>query len=92
MSYDGAEFCGWQIQPQEPSVQEAVERALGTLLRARVQVTGAGRTDTGVSASCYVAHFDFDGPVPQPLAAGAVADGSPLDCSQLRYKIGRAHV
>ena len=67
LSYEGADFCGWQIQPQEPSVQEALEKALGTLLRSKIQVTGAGRTDTGVSASCYVAHFDFDGPVPPPL-------------------------
>ena len=83
MSYDGAEFCGWQIQPQEPSVQEVVERALGTLLRDRVQVTGAGRTDTGVSASFYVAHFDFDGPVPAPLADARDS----LDCKQLRFKL-----
>lgn len=83
LSYDGAEFCGWQIQPKDPSVQETLERALGTLLRDRVPVTGAGRTDTGVSASFYVAHFDFDGPVPEPLAA---KDNS-LDCKQLRFKL-----
>lgn len=83
LSYDGAGFCGWQIQPKDPSVQETLENALGTLLRTRVQVTGAGRTDTGVSASFYVAHFDFNGPVPEPLAA---PDNS-LDCKQLRFKL-----
>ena len=83
LSYDGAGFCGWQIQPKDPSVQETLENALGTLLRGRVQVTGAGRTDTGVSASFYVAHFDFEGPVPEPLAA---PDNS-LDCKQLRFKL-----
>ena len=72
MCYDGAEFCGWQIQPKEPSVQEAVERTLETLLKVKTGVTGAGRTDTGVSASRYVAHFDSD---------------KPLDCKQLRYKM-----
>lgn len=90
MSYDGAGFCGWQIQPSDPSVQEALEKALGTLLRARVQVTGAGRTDTGVSASFYVAHFDFDGPVPDPLAPGSSADNADstlLNCIQLRFKL-----
>lgn len=90
MSYDGAGFCGWQIQPSDPSVQEALEKALGTLLRARVQVTGAGRTDTGVSASFYVAHFDFDGPVPAPLAPGSSADNADstlLNCIQLRFKL-----
>ena len=73
MSYDGADFCGWQIQPGAPSVQETLERALGTLLKARIGVTGAGRTDTMVSASYYVAHFDFEGPA--------------IDCRQLRYKL-----
>lgn len=77
MSYSGTGFCGWQIQPKEPSVQETLEKALGTLLRAQVQITGAGRTDTGVSASYYVAHFDFDGPIPRPLAA-AVSSAVPF--------------
>ena len=83
MSYDGAEFCGWLIQPQEPSVQEALERALETLLKVKTGVTGAGRTDTGVSASFYVAHFDFDGPVPAPLSDTQYS----LDCNQLRFKL-----
>ena len=83
LSYDGKEFCGWQIQPGAPSVQEALEKALGTLLKASVRVTGAGRTDTDVSASGYVAHFDFEGPVPEALLS---ADGS-LDCAQLCYKL-----
>ena len=58
LSYDGAPFCGWQRQPDAPSVQEALETALQTLLGEPVPVTGAGRTDTGVSAVDYVAHFD----------------------------------
>ena len=46
LSYDGAPFCGWQIQPSDPSVQEELEKALSTLLRSSVGVVGAGRTDT----------------------------------------------
>ena len=61
LSYDGAPFCGWQRQPDAPSVQEALETALQTLLGEPVSVTGAGRTDTGVSAVGYVAHFDASG-------------------------------
>ncbi len=89
LSYDGADFCGWQVQPSAPTVQEALEAALGTLLRTRVQVTGAGRTDTGVSASYYVAHFDFDGAVPEPLdlAPDAHEASSALDFAQLRFKL-----
>jgi tRNA pseudouridine38-40 synthase len=64
LSYDGSPFCGYQIQPGSPSVQETVEAALSRLLGGSVAITGAGRTDTGVHASHYVAHFDLDGPLP----------------------------
>ena len=69
LSYDGAPFCGWQRQPDAPSVQEALETALQTLLGEPVTVTGAGRTDTGVSAVGYVAHFD----APNELNAAHIA-------------------
>ena len=82
LSYDGAPFCGWQIQPSDPSVQEEIEKALSTLLRSSVGVVGAGRTDTGVSATRYVAHFDFEGSVPE----GVAKDGA-VDCKQLAYKL-----
>lgn len=58
LSYNGADFNGWQIQPSAPSIQGALEKALSTLLRHPVQVTGAGRTDTGVNALGYTAHFE----------------------------------
>ena len=64
LSYDGHGFCGWQIQPSEPSVQEALQQALTTLLGRETAVTGAGRTDTDVHALQYVAHFDCEGPLP----------------------------
>ncbi len=58
LAYNGRNYRGWQVQPGEPTVQEALNRALSTLLREEIQVVGAGRTDTGVHASFYVAHFD----------------------------------
>jgi len=61
LSYDGKKFCGWQIQPNAETVQECLEKALSTLLRTPISITGAGRTDTEVNAIGYVAHFDFDG-------------------------------
>ena len=64
LSYDGSAFCGWQIQPSSPSVQQCLEEALGKLCRTPVAVTGAGRTDTGVHAAGYVAHFDLTGTLP----------------------------
>lgn len=58
LSYDGARYHGWQIQPNGISVQEVLNKALSTLLRESIEVTGAGRTDAGVNASLMVAHFD----------------------------------
>ncbi len=58
LKYDGAAYCGWQRQPDAPTVQQTVEESLTTLLREPVEVVGAGRTDTGVNASYYVVHFD----------------------------------
>jgi len=58
ISYDGSAFCGWQIQNDAPSVQESLQKALSTLLGETIAVTGAGRTDTGVNAIGYYAHFD----------------------------------
>ena len=63
LRYNGAAYCGWQRQPDQLSVQQTLERALATLLRESVEVTGAGRTDTGVNASYYVAHFDCTPPI-----------------------------
>lgn len=66
LSYEGSAFCGWQIQNNAPSVQQELEKALSTILRVSVHVTGAGRTDTGVNAVNYIAHFDLDeGEIPQ---------------------------
>ena len=60
LRYLGTRFFGWQRQPNQPSVQAAIEDALSLLLKKKVGITGCGRTDTGVHARFYVAHFDFD--------------------------------
>jgi tRNA pseudouridine38-40 synthase len=59
-SYNGSTFFGYQIQPNEISVQEELEKALSTILRSEIKTTGAGRTDTGVHAKKMFAHFDFE--------------------------------
>ncbi len=58
LAYKGTRFHGWQIQPNAVSVQECLENALSTITREKISVTGAGRTDTGVHATYFVAHFD----------------------------------
>lgn len=60
MSYNGGAYHGWQIQPNGISVQEVLMKALATILRTEIDITGAGRTDTGVHARLMVAHFDSD--------------------------------
>ena len=58
LAYNGQAYHGWQIQPGDSSVQETIEKALGTLLREEVSVVGCGRTDAGVHASQFFFHFD----------------------------------
>lgn len=58
LSYNGSAFSGWQIQNNATSVQEVLQNALSILLKETITVTGAGRTDTGVNAINYIAHFD----------------------------------
>jgi tRNA pseudouridine38-40 synthase len=60
LSYDGTNYHGWQIQPNGITVQETIEKVLSVVSREKIAVTGAGRTDAGVHASFYVAHFDTE--------------------------------
>ena len=59
IEYDGAPYCGWQRQHDQPSVQAALERAAAALDEREVQVFAAGRTDAGVHALGQVAHVDL---------------------------------
>jgi tRNA pseudouridine38-40 synthase len=58
LAYDGTNYHGWQIQQNAVSVQELLNKALSTLLRHPIETIGCGRTDTGVHAKEYFAHFD----------------------------------
>ena len=64
LSYKGTAYHGWQIQPNGMSVQEVLTKALSTVLRVETEITGAGRTDTGVHARLMVAHFDVESELP----------------------------
>ncbi len=60
-SYFGKAYHGWQYQPNAISVQEVLEEGLSTLLRTKISIVGAGRTDAGVHAKQLFAHFDVEG-------------------------------
>ncbi len=64
LAYRGTRYAGWQRQPNALSVQEVLEKALSVLLRQSIEVVGCGRTDAGVHARYYVAHFDAEGDLP----------------------------
>ena len=74
LQYDGAAYFGWQRQPDTATVQGTIEAKLSMLRGVPTEIVGAGRTDTGVNASFYTAHFDSD---------------TAIDCHQLAYKLNK---
>jgi len=76
LSFDGTHYHGWQVQPNAVSVQELLNNALQLILRdPGIHVVGQGRTDTGVHASFFVAHFETDVVI--------------NDLDKLRYRLNR---
>lgn len=60
LAYNGDKYHGWQVQPNALTVQEVLDNCLATLLHVPVETVGCGRTDAGVHAADFVAHFDCD--------------------------------
>ena len=59
LAYNGVNFNGWQIQDNTPNtIQQVLQDKLSMILSETIEVVGCGRTDTGVSAKDYYAHFD----------------------------------
>ena len=74
LGFDGTAYHGWQIQPNGMSVQERLQDALTKILRRKIDITGAGRTDAGVHARTMVCHFD---------------DIAGRDCQQVLYRLNQ---
>ena len=58
IEYEGSNFIGWQIQKKGNSVQKTIQNILSKLLKSKIKIIGAGRTDAGVHAIEQSAHFD----------------------------------
>lgn len=74
LAYNGKNYCGWQVQPSSPSVQQTIDEALRMLIDHNINIVGCGRTDTGVHARYFVAHFNTE---------------LPFDSEQVLYKLNR---
>jgi pseudouridylate synthase I len=59
LSFNGSEYVGWQFQLNGIGVQQVLDEKLTTIFREKVETVGCGRTDAGVHASYFVAHFDL---------------------------------
>lgn len=60
LAYNGTRFSGWQIQPNASTIQGVITEVLQQLLQEEIDIVGAGRTDSGVHASHYFAHFETE--------------------------------
>lgn len=60
IEYDGTNYHGWQIQPNGPSIQQAIESEIKTMTNQSIRLNGSGRTDAGVHAMGQVANFSCD--------------------------------
>ena len=60
IEYKGTDYVGWQRQDNGKSIQETIENSIEKLTNEKIQVFGAGRTDSGVHALGQVAHFDLN--------------------------------
>lgn len=79
LEYDGSDFAGWQVQPNQRTVQEEVERGLFSLTGERIRITGSGRTDAGVHALEQVASFRCKSSLPLKAFKHGLNASTPRD-------------
>lgn len=87
LAYDGTDFCGWQVQPDAPSVQGTLASAIGRITGEKVLPQGSGRTDAGVHALAQVATFAIESVIPAANLVVALNDVLPsavrvLECTE----------
>jgi tRNA pseudouridine38-40 synthase len=79
IEYDGTDFAGWQVQPEERTVQGEIEKVLSTILGEKIEVIGSGRTDSGVHAFGQVANFKLEKEVDLPKLLHSLNSMLPQD-------------
>jgi tRNA pseudouridine38-40 synthase len=77
LAYDGTDFCGWQVQPDAPSIQGALASAIGRVTGEKVLPQGSGRTDAGVHALAQVGTFAIESVIPTANLVIALNDVLP---------------
>ena len=65
LAYNGIRFHGWQSQINAVTIQGTIETKMSLLLQTKLVIVGCGRTDTGVHAKEYYAHFDYEDDFPK---------------------------
>ena len=83
IAYDGTNFCGWQVQPNQTTIQGEIERAIQTAFGVQAKVCGSGRTDSGVHALGQVAHVDLTVNIQPEKLADAISVHLPEGISVL---------
>lgn len=79
VSYDGTNYCGWQIQPNGVTIEEKLNHAISALFGCEIKVTGASRTDAGVHSLGNVCIFDVETRMPAEKISFALNQRLPED-------------
>lgn len=81
IQYNGANYCGWQKQPNSLGIQGTIEKAIYEITKEEVKITGSGRTDAGVHAFGQVANFKLKSSIPTSKIPNALNAKLPKDIS-----------
>lgn len=85
-AYDGTRYAGWQIQKNAGTVQEEIEKTLKKILKEKIKIIAAGRTDSGVHAKAQVANFKTKKNLPLQKLKAALNTNLPKDISITKIK------
>jgi tRNA pseudouridine38-40 synthase len=90
LTYDGTDYKGWQVQPEEPTIQGELQAALGRIVGETPLPQGSGRTDAGVHALAQVASFALRAPIPPANLLRALNRTLPLSVRILEARTARS--